>query len=69
MDIPNTVVGLVIGKGGDSIKRIQALSGARVQIAPGTFLTIEKEKGCGRAPTSFFACCFSFYLIRLHRIY
>lgn len=35
IELPNHAVGIVIGKGGDNIKRIQSQSGARVQIAPG----------------------------------
>ncbi|PNS92810.1 hypothetical protein POPTR_018G055300v4 [Populus trichocarpa] len=34
MKIPNNKVGLVIGKGGDSIKNMQARSGARIQVIP-----------------------------------
>ncbi|GAB2274015.1 hypothetical protein Dimus_008785 [Dionaea muscipula] len=34
MKIPNNKVGLVIGKGGETIKSIQARSGARVQVIP-----------------------------------
>eukprot|EP00362_Geleiidae_sp_MMETSP1317_P000609 CAMPEP_0201284866 /NCGR_PEP_ID=MMETSP1317-20130820/87472_1 /ASSEMBLY_ACC=CAM_ASM_000770 /TAXON_ID=187299 /ORGANISM="Undescribed Undescribed, Strain Undescribed" /LENGTH=81 /DNA_ID=CAMNT_0047606833 /DNA_START=192 /DNA_END=437 /DNA_ORIENTATION=+ len=31
--VPNDCVGLVIGKGGDMIKRLQSESGARIQVA------------------------------------
>ncbi|KAJ6435171.1 hypothetical protein OIU84_000400 [Salix udensis] len=34
MKIPNNKVGLVIGKGGESIKNMQARSGARIQVIP-----------------------------------
>lgn len=34
MRVPNNKVGLVIGKGGETIKNIQATSGARVQVIP-----------------------------------
>ncbi|EEF45804.1 nucleic acid binding protein, putative [Ricinus communis] len=34
MKIPNNKVGLVIGKGGDSIKNMQARTGARIQVIP-----------------------------------
>ncbi|KAL8152279.1 hypothetical protein V2J09_010039 [Rumex salicifolius] len=34
MMVPNNKVGLVIGKGGETIKSIQARSGARVQVIP-----------------------------------
>ncbi|KAM7274950.1 hypothetical protein ACFE04_016816 [Oxalis oulophora] len=34
MKIPNNKVGLVIGKGGETIKNIQARTGARVQVIP-----------------------------------
>ncbi|XAR70807.1 hypothetical protein NMG60_11027809 [Bertholletia excelsa] len=34
MKIPNNKVGLVIGKGGDTIKNMQARSGARIQVIP-----------------------------------
>lgn len=34
MKVPNNKVGLVIGKGGETIKNIQARSGARVQVIP-----------------------------------
>ncbi|KNC82519.1 hypothetical protein SARC_05192 [Sphaeroforma arctica JP610] len=33
-DIPTSAAGLVIGRGGETIKRLQAESGARLQIAP-----------------------------------
>lgn len=36
VEIPNAKVGLVIGKGGDTIKQIQLQSGARVQITKDT---------------------------------
>ncbi|KAI9274829.1 hypothetical protein BDA99DRAFT_498696 [Phascolomyces articulosus] len=32
--VPNHMVGLVIGKGGDSLKKIERMSGAKVQIGP-----------------------------------
>ncbi|KAH8550436.1 hypothetical protein BGW37DRAFT_499391 [Umbelopsis sp. PMI_123] len=32
--VPNSVVGLVIGKGGENLKRIEAASGARIQFGP-----------------------------------
>ncbi|CAO3662103.1 unnamed protein product [Umbelopsis ramanniana] len=32
--VPNNVVGLVIGKGGENLKRIEAASGARIQFGP-----------------------------------
>ncbi|CAL5419675.1 unnamed protein product [Camellia sinensis] len=34
MKIPNNKVGLVIGKGGETIKNMQARSGARIQVIP-----------------------------------
>ncbi|KAJ9183554.1 hypothetical protein P3X46_007393 [Hevea brasiliensis] len=34
MKIPNNKVGLVIGKGGDTIKNMQARTGARIQVIP-----------------------------------
>ncbi|XP_052209391.1 uncharacterized protein LOC127812886 isoform X2 [Diospyros lotus] len=34
MKIPNNKVGLVIGKGGETIKNMQASSGARIQVIP-----------------------------------
>ncbi|XP_020097549.1 far upstream element-binding protein 2 [Ananas comosus] len=34
MKIPNSKVGLIIGKGGESIKSMQAKSGARIQVIP-----------------------------------
>ncbi|KAL9363201.1 hypothetical protein Peur_045986 [Populus x canadensis] len=34
MTIPNNKVGLVIGKGGETIKNMQARSGARIQVIP-----------------------------------
>ncbi|CAL9123551.1 unnamed protein product [Musa acuminata var. zebrina] len=34
MKVPNNKVGLVIGKGGETIKNMQARSGARVQVIP-----------------------------------
>ncbi|WOL09086.1 hypothetical protein Cni_G17839 [Canna indica] len=34
MKVPNNKVGLVIGKGGESIKNMQAKSGARIQVIP-----------------------------------
>ncbi|XP_078428154.1 uncharacterized protein LOC144700590 [Wolffia australiana] len=34
MKVPNNKVGLVIGKGGESIKSMQAKSGARIQVIP-----------------------------------
>ncbi|XP_027080676.1 far upstream element-binding protein 1 [Coffea eugenioides] len=34
MQIPNNKVGLVIGKGGDTIKNMQARTGARIQVIP-----------------------------------
>ncbi|XP_047307178.1 far upstream element-binding protein 2 [Impatiens glandulifera] len=34
MQVPNNKVGLVIGKGGESIKNMQARSGARIQVIP-----------------------------------
>ncbi|XP_050220132.1 uncharacterized protein LOC126670442 [Mercurialis annua] len=34
LKIPNNKVGLVIGKGGDSIKNMQARTGARIQVIP-----------------------------------
>ncbi|XP_019198931.1 PREDICTED: far upstream element-binding protein 2-like isoform X2 [Ipomoea nil] len=34
MKVPNNKVGLVIGKGGESIKNMQARSGARIQVIP-----------------------------------
>ncbi|KAL6980064.1 hypothetical protein U1Q18_021715 [Sarracenia purpurea var. burkii] len=34
MQIPNNKVGLVIGKGGETIKNMQASSGARIQVIP-----------------------------------
>ncbi|KAI9489282.1 hypothetical protein BDB00DRAFT_843709 [Zychaea mexicana] len=32
--VPNHMVGLLIGKGGDNLKKIERMSGAKVQIAP-----------------------------------
>lgn len=43
MDVVATSVGVVIGKGGDNIKRVQSQSGARVQVAPGVFCGAELE--------------------------
>ncbi|KAJ6812944.1 uncharacterized protein M6B38_146410 [Iris pallida] len=34
MKVPNNKVGLIIGKGGETIKNMQASSGARIQIIP-----------------------------------
>ncbi|CAA2975901.1 far upstream element-binding 2 [Olea europaea subsp. europaea] len=34
MKVPNNKVGLVIGKGGETIKNMQATSGARIQVIP-----------------------------------
>ncbi|KAI4316545.1 hypothetical protein L6164_024520 [Bauhinia variegata] len=34
MQIPNNKVGLIIGKGGETIKHMQAQSGARIQVIP-----------------------------------
>ncbi|KAG6501252.1 far upstream element-binding protein 2-like [Zingiber officinale] len=34
MKVPNNKVGMVIGKGGESIKNMQARSGARIQVIP-----------------------------------
>ncbi|URE09254.1 Far upstream element-binding protein [Musa troglodytarum] len=34
MNVPNNKVGLVIGKGGETIKNMQARSGARIQVIP-----------------------------------
>ncbi|KAL8463862.1 hypothetical protein ACS0TY_033711 [Phlomoides rotata] len=34
MKIPNNKVGLVIGKGGETIKNMQARTGARIQVIP-----------------------------------
>nr|GMD45944.1 far upstream element-binding protein 1-like [Ipomoea batatas] len=34
MQVPNNKVGLVIGKGGETIKNMQARSGARIQVIP-----------------------------------
>ncbi|VFQ60808.1 unnamed protein product [Cuscuta campestris] len=34
MKVPNNKVGLVIGKGGETIKNMQASSGARIQVIP-----------------------------------
>ncbi|RWV82255.1 hypothetical protein BHE74_00023072 [Ensete ventricosum] len=34
MKVPNNKVGLVIGKGGETIKNMQARSGARIQVIP-----------------------------------
>jgi len=31
--VPNNVVGLIIGKGGENIKQLQARTGARIQIS------------------------------------
>jgi far upstream element-binding protein len=36
--VPNSIVGLVIGKGGENLKRIEAASGARIQFGPGRHL-------------------------------
>jgi far upstream element-binding protein len=36
--VPNNVVGLVIGKGGENLKRIEAASGARIQFGPGMII-------------------------------
>lgn len=32
MDVPNAVVGTIIGRGGETIKRLQQLTGARIQL-------------------------------------
>ncbi|KAF2290438.1 hypothetical protein GH714_013122 [Hevea brasiliensis] len=34
MEVPNDKVGLIIGRGGDAIKALQAKSGARIQLIP-----------------------------------
>uniref|UniRef100_A0A5B6ZHN7 K Homology domain-containing protein n=2 Tax=Davidia involucrata TaxID=16924 RepID=A0A5B6ZHN7_DAVIN len=34
MEVPNNKVGLIIGKGGETIKNMQARSGARIQVIP-----------------------------------
>lgn len=39
MRVPRTAVGVIIGKGGDMIKKIQQDTGARVQFMPGMSLT------------------------------
>ena len=31
--VPNDIVGLIIGKGGDTIRQLQAESGAKIQVA------------------------------------
>ncbi len=36
--VPRTAVGVVIGKGGDMIKKIQQETGARVQFMPGKLI-------------------------------
>lgn len=38
MEIPEKTVGLVIGKGGENIKRIEAQTHARVQVANGVLI-------------------------------
>ena len=37
MTIETTHVGMVIGRGGDTLRRIERETGARVQFAPGKF--------------------------------
>jgi len=36
MFVPGTAVGLIIGKGGETIRRLEAEAHCRIQIAPGT---------------------------------
>lgn len=36
IQVPRSAVGIVIGKGGDMIKKIQSDTGAKVQFKPGT---------------------------------
>jgi hypothetical protein len=38
VSIPNRLVGLVIGKGGETLKRIQRECGVSIQFSPGKFI-------------------------------
>lgn len=35
LTVPNHMVGIIIGKGGDNLKKIERMSGAKVQFAGG----------------------------------
>ncbi|KAI8145958.1 hypothetical protein BJV82DRAFT_30236 [Fennellomyces sp. T-0311] len=47
--VPNHMVGVVIGKGGDNLKKIERMSGAKVQIATDTGDTERKVHMTGEA--------------------
>lgn len=38
--VPNAVVGLVIGRGGENLKRIEKQTGARIQFSQGNYLKV-----------------------------
>jgi len=65
--VPRSSVGVIIGKGGDTIKRLAAETGAKIQFKPdGSFASIQDQQNYG-----IFSCqhyCFVFFWFNLFQM-